>query len=409
MIYKIIYKVLLLAIFPIVFIYLIFYSIYLKDINLLLNRIGYISNLKNKKNILCVHCASLGEINGVKYLIKKIKKNNTIIISTNTISGKKRAQELFPEFDVIYFPLDYKIFIAPWLNSIKIKNILIYETEIWPNFYDLCDKKNVKIGVINARFSKKILYGNKITSNLYRQSLNKCSFILCKSNYEKNKYLDLKVNKNLLFHLGNLKYSCFEEIEEKNKNCNKKNFFLMASTHQPDEEIFKSSITYLIEKKVPIVIAPRHIDRANEIIKYFTDLNIKIKAYSEYSMHSNEKYIVDGIIILDTFGDLIDFYNEAKFVYVGGGFSDRGVQNILEPAAFGRAVFVGPNLDNVKDEIKDLKVRVIKDRNPLPVIIDYIENTDPDIIGSKTKIEFMKFSGILDEYLDFLKKQEIIN
>ena len=183
----------------------------------------------------------------------------------------------------------------------------------------------------------------------------------------------------------------------------------MASTHQPDEEIFKSSITYLIEKKVPIVIAPRHIDRANEIIKYFTDLNIKIKAYSEYSMHSNEKYIVDGIIILDTFGDLIDFYNEAKFVYVGGGFSDRGVQNILEPAAFGRAVFVGPNLDNVKDEIKDLKVRVIKDRNPLPVIIDYIENTDPDIVGSETKIEFMKFSGILDEYLDFLKKQEIIN
>ena len=80
------------------------------------------------------------------------------------------------------------------------KDVTFWKPE---NFHenDLCDKINVKIGVINARFSKKILYGNKITINLYRQSLNKCSFILCKSNYEKNKYLDLKVNKNLLFHL----------------------------------------------------------------------------------------------------------------------------------------------------------------------------------------------------------------
>ncbi|MDB2461329.1 hypothetical protein N9W73_00795 [Gammaproteobacteria bacterium] len=409
MICKLIYKIALLVIFPIVFIYLIFCSIYLKDINFFLNKIGYIGNLKNKKNSLCIHCASLGEINGIKSLIKKIKNKNTIIISTNTISGKKRAQELFPELDVIYFPLDYKIFITSWLNSIKFRNILIYETEIWPNFYELCNKIDINIGVINARFSKKILNGNKIIKNLYRQSLNKCSFILCKSNYEKNKYLDLEINKKILFHLGNLKYSCFEDIEEKNKKSNDRNFFLMASTHKPDEEIFKSSINYLLEKKVPIVIAPRHINRANEIIKYFNSLNIKIKTYSEFSIHSNKKYIADGIIVLDTFGDLIDFYNEAKFVYVGGGFSDRGVQNILEPAAFGRAVFVGPNFDNVKDEIKDLKIRVINNRNPLPVVIDYIENVDPDIAGSKTKIEFVKFSGILDEYINFLKKEKIIN
>ena len=152
MIYKLIYKVALLAILPIVFIYLIFYSIYLKDINFLLNKIGYIRNLKNKKYSLGLHCASLGEINGIKSLIKKIKNNNTVIISTNTISGKKRAQELFPELDIIYFPLDYKIFIASWLNSIKFKNVVIYETEIWPNFYESCNKIDIKIGIINARF-----------------------------------------------------------------------------------------------------------------------------------------------------------------------------------------------------------------------------------------------------------------
>ena len=134
MIYKFIYNIILIFIFPIVFVYLIIHSARIKDINFFLNKSWIILNLKNKNN-LCIHCASLGEINGVQHLIKKIKKNNKVLISTNTISGKNRAKELFPELDVVYFPLDYKIFVNFWLNIIQVQSVLIYETEIWPNFY----------------------------------------------------------------------------------------------------------------------------------------------------------------------------------------------------------------------------------------------------------------------------------
>ena len=60
----------------------------------------------NNQNNICVHCASLGEVNGATGLIKEIEKNHSLFISTNTLSGMKRIKELFPKLDVVYFPLD---------------------------------------------------------------------------------------------------------------------------------------------------------------------------------------------------------------------------------------------------------------------------------------------------------------
>ena len=408
MIYKFIYNIILYFISPIVFVYLIIYSARIKDLNFFLNKIGIISNLKNKNN-LCIHCASLGEINGVQYLIKKINNNNKVLISTNTISGMNRAKELFPDLDVVYFPLDYKVFIRLWLNIIEVQSVLIYETEIWPNFYSLCDNKNIKIGVINARFSKKILHGNKILKVLYRNTLNSCNFILCKSKYEKDKYTDLKINSDLLLHLGNLKYSFTHKSLDKNTNKNDNIFFLMASTHAPDEELFLQSISYLIKNKIPVVIAPRHIKRANEIAHFFSNLNFKVEMYSRRSKNQEEKYVEEGILIVDTFGDLANFYSEAKFVYVGGGFSKRGVQNVLEPAAFGKPIIVGPNHDNILEEIEDLHINILTDGTIQSVIENYVKDINLDIRGDLTKKEFLKFSRVLNDYINFLKKEKIIN
>ena len=61
------------------------------------------------------------------------------------------------------------------------------------------------------------------------------------------------------------------------------------------------------------------------------------------------------------------FYSNAKYIYVGGGFSIRGVQNIIEPSVFGKPIIIGPNIDNFYDEINSLKkqngITIIEDEN----------------------------------------------
>ena len=86
-------------------------------------------------------------------------------------------------------------------------------------------------------------------------------------------------------------------------------------------------------------------------------------------------------MLIDTYGDLINFYEPAKFTYVGGGFSERGVQNIIEPAAFGNSVLVGPHIDNFHEEIINLKNANIN------III--MENTDSFVL-EKDILKYVK-------------------
>ena len=75
MIVTLIYKICLFFIFPVIFFYVLIKSIKTKDLTLIYNKFGFFNflNLKNS-NEYCIHCASLGEINGASSLIKNIKK-----------------------------------------------------------------------------------------------------------------------------------------------------------------------------------------------------------------------------------------------------------------------------------------------------------------------------------------------
>ena len=145
--------------------------------------------------------------------------------------------------------------------------MIVYETEIWPNFYKICGYENIKLCIVNARIQKN-LHKKKFVKKIYAEALENCQFILCKSNYEKKKYLELGINEKNIFSIGNLKYAykpqVIKEEDQKRKSTefsNTKNFFLMASTHDPDEKNFLQAIQELLINEISVVIAPRHIER----------------------------------------------------------------------------------------------------------------------------------------------------
>ncbi len=457
MIYKLLYKTILLLIFPLIFIYAIFESKRLKDWNFFKNKFGFI--LKTKKiNNLCIHCASLGEVNGARNFIIESSKSNNIVISTNTISGKKRAKELFPDLDIVFFPFDYRFIVGLWIKNLNVKTVLIYETEIWPNFFQICYENDINLAIINARISKHIISHSGFVKENYKRALACCTIILCKSGYEKEKYESIGVEEKKLLTIGNLKYSYISDHSDnmfpvKNENNNEKNiktpdaldeyakinkikfiektriqpnqigkYLLMASTHYPDEKYFLNLIAGLLSLGFITVIAPRHIKRANEIYKLFKLNNIKACNFSE--LKKNKQYLDEkfsGVLIIDTFGDLPKFYYGARLIYVGGGYSGRGVQNIIEPSKYGRPIIVGPNIDNFYEEIVNLKeekgIIIIEDdkqttpqQNIAKQVNDIYKLDDKvlDQIGDIAKKHTLKFNNVLDNYLKILKEKKII-
>ena len=417
MIEKFIYKFTLLLIFPIVFVYTIYQCIFV-DKKYFLNRFGIILNLRNKNN-LCIHCASLGEINGAKELIKEIAKDNSILISTNTYSGMRRAKELFPELDVVYFPLDYKFCIFSWLKFSKVKNIIIYETEIWPNFYRIFASKERKLVLVNARINKDF-HQNRIAKRIYSQALVNCDLIICKSEYEKKKFLSFDINEEILLVTSNLKYSYKPNNDSDRNPLGIKKYFLMASTHSPDEQYFRKAISELANKGVTTVIAPRHVKKSMKIYKYFQKQGTTPHLYTNLIKNRNISIKSGSIIIINKYGILSKFYNEAKFVYVGGGFSKRGIQNIIEPSSHGNILLVGPNIDNFYEEIESLvkiKCATIIPRTQYAerdcnFHIERYNSIDDETLKKMGKVgkEYnLRFKNVLEKYIEILRSKKIIN
>jgi 3-deoxy-D-manno-octulosonic-acid transferase len=125
-----------------------------------------------------------------------------------------------------------------------------------------------------------------------------------------------------------------------------------GSTHDPEERILCETYKKL-RKAVPgvrMVLAPRHLERVPEVQKAVEALELKCYKRTQLSPGGSS----DGVILLDTVGELGRVYSAATAVFIGGTFCARGGQNMLEPAALGKPVVSGPSLSNFEDIAKVL-------------------------------------------------------
>jgi 3-deoxy-D-manno-octulosonic-acid transferase len=127
--------------------------------------------------------------------------------------------------------------------------------------------------------------------------------------------------------------------------------FVAGSTHD-DEEINLIKIYKELKNKFPnlyFIIAPRDIERADEIKNLFNNYDIDSVKRTDIEKKMSEK---DNVLILNTIGELAQIYSLADLVFVGGSMMGKGGHNILEPAAHGKLVFFGPDMSNFKDSTR---------------------------------------------------------
>jgi 3-deoxy-D-manno-octulosonic-acid transferase len=93
-----------------------------------------------------------------------------------------------------------------------------------------------------------------------------------------------------------------------------------------------------------LVLAPRHPQRAPDLVRLFTRRGLPCQLWT--SLKSGRELRTASVVIIDTIGDLFTLYGAADVAFVGGSLVPHGGQNILEPAAWGRAPIYGPHLEN---------------------------------------------------------------
>lgn len=309
-------------------------------------KLGKIEGFYPNKRVIMFHGVSVGEINAIEKLIKETRKtfpDAQIVVTTGTNTGQEIAhKKLDGTADLItYFPFDTPSCVERFLKSIKPTDILMAETEIWPNFNSACKKKGINLYIINGRISDRTFNSYKKLKFFFKPLLRNYTGIFTQSTEDNNKFLELGSNPLTTKRMNNLKFDITApnaDIEFKKAG----RIFLGASTHSGEDKIVFNTYKKLKEKHkdLKFIIAPRHLTRMDEVKSIIGDYCLRSEGGS---LEEND------VMILDTMGELGKIFAFSDIAFIGGSFNKTGGHNPLEAVIFGKPVISGPSINNFKD------------------------------------------------------------
>ncbi|MCK5126333.1 MAG: hypothetical protein KAR42_08755 [candidate division Zixibacteria bacterium] len=307
-------------------------------------------------NVIWLHASSVGEVGVLERIVSAIKNINpefNYVISTYTKTGQELAINKFPDAKaVFYFPLDCYFPLRRIFARFNPKGIVIVETEIWPYFLTFCKKYNVPVILANGRLS------GKSTSQYrhFRGPLSKAFAVyrkfLMQSDKDAERIESIGADASIISVLGNVKYDSDDNednsvkrasVREKLGLRNTDTFFLAASTRPGEEEIICEAIREFGDLKV--LIAPRHLERLDEVKEILDSHNLPYCLYSEKKSFQGR----ERLILMDKMGILKELFYGADISFVGGTLTDIGGHNLMEPVLAGGPVIFGSSVFNVAE------------------------------------------------------------
>lgn len=331
--------------------------------------------LKKRKTIL-FYGVSVGEVSAIENLIKKTREtfpDVNLILLTGTQTGQEIAiKKLGKICDFItYFPFDFPFCIKNMLSKLSPDAVFVAETELWPNFAHILNKKKIPIFIINARLSDRTYKSYKKLKLFFAPILRNYTAIYPQSQQDMEKFVSLGANPQTTKIMGNLKFDIkTPETEDlKFEKTPQDKIILAGSTHTGEEEIILEVFAEL-KKEIPglkLIIAPRHPDMGK---CSFDNCGMRSKGDN---LQQND------ILLIDTIGELGKLYSVCDVAFIGGSFSGAGGDNRkgkgvgghnpLEATIFNKPVVSGPSIHNFKDIYAILTVseagKVVKTKEEL--------------------------------------------
>ena len=309
--------------------------------------------IKPNDKTIWFHAASLGEYEQGLPVIEKIKvqfPSHKIVVTFFSPSGYEVRKNNTVADVTVYLPLDTKKNAQQFLKLVHPDLVFFIKYEYWPNYLAELKKSNTKTYLISGILRKNQLFF-KWYGGFYREALNTFTYFFVQN--ETSKKLLQQLGKTNVAVSGDTRFDRVATILEKDNSLDFISDFkdntitiVVGSSWPKDEDLlvnFINSNTF----NVKFILAPHNI-KEQQIQQLKNSITKKTVLFSE----KEGKQLADfDVFIIDTIGILTKIYSYADIAYVGGGFGNPGVHNVLEPATFGVPILIGPNYSHFAEAI----------------------------------------------------------
>lgn len=309
------------------------------------------------KELIWMHCASLGEFEQGRPLLEALRsdarfshKPYKILVSFFSPSGFEAMKDYALADAVIYLPMDSPANARKLIRQINPTIVLWVKYEFW--YYYLKELKEVGIPVIlvSGIFRKGQPFF-KWYGGLWREMLEKFSLFFLQNKYS----ADLLATAEIVADIevsGDTRFDRVITISKEEVNFPRierftkgKQVIVAGSTWDDDE---KEWIHFArANPGIMLILAPHEVHKEN-----LKDVQKEFPGSVFYS--DLDKDVPEGchVLIIDNVGMLSRLYRYADIAYVGGGFGEDGVHNVLEPAIYGIPVIHGPVYEKYAEAVE---------------------------------------------------------
>ena len=330
----------------------------------LAQRLGLAPIPVGRSKVLWIHAVSVGEVVATIPLVKRLTQDypeHQIILSTTTIDGARIVRARLSDFVAhIYFPLDIPSIISRFLNRVKPVIFIMVETELWPNLLLECKRRGIPTVIVNGRLSDKSTTSYQSVKSISRQMMSNVSLVLARSAVDADNFVSLGLSRDKVRVVGNMKFdSKFSpDVSAERAADNRSEYGLtvcFASIHEGELAIIVDVILRLRRKlpSIQFVIAPRHPTKFEKCTRHLRRYGVNF-VFGDYQTYLRKDRALDAFVV-DSIGELLEFYSISDIAFVGGSLVPRGGQNLLEPISVGVPVITGTSLYNFQ-EIADALV-----------------------------------------------------
>jgi 3-deoxy-D-manno-octulosonic-acid transferase len=306
-------------------------------------------NTRSKKKTVWIHCASLGEVRAIESILDSLIGDYFIVLTTLTKSGREYAIKLQEADFVALLPLDIYPIANKAFKLIKPDLLVLVETELWVSLLYSASKRNTKVITINGRISEKSFRWYSALRFFWKNFVLLIDIIIARSQEDADRFKYLVGDTRTVLVSGNIKYDrdFVSVVKREDFFLKGSDFIFTAGSTRGSEESAIADAYIKVGRAFKVFLAPRHLSRIPEIIKILGDKKIK------YSLFSKNDFTGE-FILADVFGKLQSIYSISDICYVGGSLVDKGGQNPIEPAAYGKPVLFGKYMDNFRSESRSL-------------------------------------------------------
>lgn len=312
-----------------------------------------------------LHASSVGEVTGalpVLHALHARLPRASLFLTVGTLQGFSFAgSQVPPSVRVLPFPLDLPLILKRALNYMQPDLYVGFEGEFWPNLFRLLAENGVPAVLLNGRLSSRSTRRYRLVQGLFQPVFTQFTWLAMHSWDDRRNIVQLGAPSGRTLVLGSSKYGGLLARAQADRPGFWREILgiaddvpvVVGGSLRGGEctqllEVFRDLMDQ--EPAVVGIFAPRHMHNISVMADWLKRHRLPFQMLSD--MECGREKREQSVILVNRIGVLFELYSLGDLVFCGGSLEPIGGHNILEPAAWGKAVFYGPHIHRVLDEHK---------------------------------------------------------